>query len=652
MMENEKDFGVTVVVGGSQETKKIERQEENLIELGEWRWVDTRNYKGEVETDFYCATHIGSNYVKFNSPHSERDHGSSVRIHFDDLHKHTKRERESGKVLGDYIEKYRDIIREATEDIKQITSDLGVGQNVAIAQESTSQTTALVVMTGKDDINNYETRLVKAKDKDLPALFEKIKRASSELGRWMGAEILPMEASRGTLNGSIKAVEDRIFKVSLYAGLTEMVDQIQEGEPALINSKLHIMQRRLYMDEECLLGYRHGGMEFKEIGAFDEWLLEPDNLNRILPFDRCMVAFRVRRNEKERENDGSLHTSLINFRLAEKDTVTFLYVKNGDNVYRMNCDLDFGSMIFPDKDVYNPGIKMMIKGRRTHNTKDLITVYDYEERCKAEDLRVEYSRQWKRLNLEKDRWNNPYRSGSFDKKEWRAFDPTNVYYDDMLQTIADEMDQYNRIVLIIQGLYDRSEVLHPHPPIRVWEADDFTANIKLIYDGDHILAPSIDPPSFEAYREYCNLSMCEGSMVIGQEDFWERKEGRKETNRIRNDYRCSGKQYYPTHFTPYGNPGPDYIAKIDLWKPRAKKATFKWIRQRQTYNKEPWQSWDIETSVVVPIGKLFNVSSYKIGDFKQFFEDPRTRVEYLKWAPMLLAAEEYHAKISNQPKGD
>jgi len=45
----------------------------------------------------------------------------------------------------------------------------------------------------------------------------------------------------------------------------------------------------------------------------------------------------------------------------------------------------------------------------------------------------------------------------------------------------------------------------------------------------------------------------------------------------------------------------------------------------------------------VPADKLFNVSAYKIGDYKQFFLDPRTRAEYLRWAPMLLAAEEYHA---------
>ena len=48
-------------------------------------------------------------------------------------------------------------------------------------------------------------------------------------------------------------------------------------------------------------------------------------------------------------------------------------------------------------------------------------------------------------------------------------------------------------------------------------------------------------------------------------------------------------------------------------------------------------------TVTVPESRLFNVSAYEPGDYLQFFRDPRTRADYLKWAPMLLAAEEFHA---------
>ena len=47
--------------------------------------------------------------------------------------------------------------------------------------------------------------------------------------------------------------------------------------------------------------------------------------------------------------------------------------------------------------------------------------------------------------------------------------------------------------------------------------------------------------------------------------------------------------------------------------------------------------------LVVPKSRLLHVNAYTPGDFKQFFADPRTRADYLQWAPYLLEAEEYHA---------
>lgn len=636
---------ITILDKQSSKTERIERSDDNPIALGQWRWVETVNYNDEISWVFVCVTYLGSNYAKFETPHCNRQGYSSWRVHFNDLDKETRIEMNPQDHIQKQIDINRGLVRTKLEEVKQVTSNLGVGVQVKIDQPVTEHSTALTVMSGSSDIGNYETDLVKAKEVILPALFKEIEKANEQLAKWMSAELLPMKAQIGDLNSATKAVESRIFKVSLYAGLTEQVELIKEGEAATVDTKLHIMQRRLYMDEECLLGYRHGGMVFNDIVEFDEWLCEEDNLKRILPFKRCMVAFKVRRIAKDREEDGTLQTFLINFNLGKLDKLTFMYFRNGENVYRMSCDQQFDEMIFPSQSEFKPGVPMMLKYDAHYGSvrESLITVHDYEERIKAEDLRKIYKADWNRLHVTEDHWQNPYRSHNrFNKDKWEPFDPKSVYYDDVLNSIAEKMDKYNRIVLIIQGLYDRSPVFHPHPPIRTWEADDFAANIKLIYDGEHILAPTLEPPSFKEYRAKCNLSMREGSIVIGQEDYWLRREAKKENNRMDNDYRVRN-SYHHKHFSPYGNPGPKYITVIEKWKPRAKKATFAWNRERQKWNLEPWESRLIKTQIVVPISALFNVSAYKPGDFKQFFEDPRTRAQYLKWAPMLLAAEEFYA---------
>ena len=68
------------------------------------------------------------------------------------------------------------------------------------------------------------------------------------------------------------------------------------------------------------------------------------NRDRILPFPRTITSMRLRRTIKERDFDGSLQNAFINISLNECDMITFLFIRNGENVYRINCDLDFGEI--------------------------------------------------------------------------------------------------------------------------------------------------------------------------------------------------------------------------------------------------------------------------------------------------------------------
>ncbi len=61
-----------------------------------------------------------------------------------------------------------------------------------------------------------------------------------------------------------------------------------------------------------------------------------------------------------------------------------------------------------------------------------------------------------------------------------------------------------------------------------------------------------------------------------------------------------------------------------------------------------WKDEEINCNLVIPSDAVLNVSAYKPGMFKQFFNDPRTRADYLKWAPLLLRAEEWHHKIKGE----
>ena len=607
---------------------------------------DEEDGKKKREPDWLgCVVQVGSNFVRVKAPN-----GHATRIHVDKWRQTARRELNYQQFIDEKITHFRQTIQALVHEAQEITRRLGVSDKPSLGHVQESQTTALVACNSANDPDEYKKALIKAKDVDLPALFNKIESSTRQLSNWMQAETLPLEAQVRSIQGAKGAIEGRIFNVSIYAGLSENVIQFADGDPAEFHEKLHAMQRRGYMDEECLLNYRHGGMDFEGINGFNEWLAEPENRDRILPFQRCLLAMRVRRHRKYRPDYGSLETAWMNMQLADLDKLTFLYVRNGEKLYLIQSKLDFGHLIFPDQSLLNLDGPMMCKVDE-RKVEEMITVNEWEELCKDYDEAVveaeretERYNQWTKDNPDESWVKNPYRYRDHPwhnpYEEYEPFNDSSVYFDEMKKHIADQIEQYNRIVLVIQGLLDRSEMLHPHPPAKLWHHKDFEMMIRLVYDGTNVMHHG-DPPDIEAYIHRLNSKLKVGSLTIGQDDFWQRAMAKVENARRDRSYRSNG-GYRPTHVKPYGNPGPGVIGKITKLT-RTGKATFEWVRQRVRHH-----SWyenpkdEVKCKIVVPVAKLFNVSAYKLGDYKQFFADPRTREDYLAWAPLLIAAEEYH----------
>lgn len=629
-----------------------EPAKDDTPKLGEWYWITfTCRWDNEKEglkegdkyEDFRCVMKVGSNYVELHSPHSKNGYSTS-RVHMEDFYTRLRFEPDPDTVIQQYIKRHQQESDRLIEEVKSLTARLGLKPVLAIdgytPNEPTvdTSTTALVTMSEHVDVKAYKTALIEAKERLLPDLFKAIKGENEELCRWMLATTMGTKALMIPMEKTIDEINNRIFNVSLYAGLTEEVIQCSDGEPAELLDKLHVMQRMAYMDEECLVNYEAGGMEFKDIKAFDEWIVKPENKNRILPFPRTLVAMRVRRNIKDRESGGDLLQAYINMNIAQSDKFTFLYIRNGEQVWRMSCKMEFSKMLFPDKSMFDPSEAKMVK-MFCNKVDSMISVHDYEERVARYNETEREIKLWDEKNTD-DSLHNPHRHSSFfNPSEWRPFDPSNVYFDECMAETENKIKEYNRIAIIIQGIFDRSQLLHPHLPVKTWTPDGFEKALKLVYDGVTTLYHG-EPPDFEDYRAKCNASLKTGSIVTGQELYWLKQEAVKENKRLDEDWRCKDGSRHKT-FKPYGNPGPRRVASIQVWKPRTHMAVFTWYRERLRYNE--YNDFEIKTTLAVPQSQLFNISAYKPGDYKQFFNDPRTREKYLKWVSLLLTAEDYKA---------
>lgn len=634
--------GVSLVEYG----QKADLQGEEPLEVGRWYWVKQSTDK---EAWFGCIVALGTNYVEV-----EGVEGGKTRIHIDEFDSVATLEPQPQKVIDSHIVAHRGEVNRLLGCIRDVTSKLAVTPSLELGS---GETQALALRAeAQPDLKAYGKDLVLAKEKTLPELFKQVETANGNLATWLCAGTIPLKAQSRELNRSISIINDRIFSVELYAGLTETVVQIQEGAPATLTEQVYLFQRMCYMDEECLAQYRAGGMEFKDIDAFDRWLIEPENLNRLFPFPRCVVAFRVRRNDKEREA-ASLGELLRILEERQEDKYTFLYIRNGSQVFRLRTGIEFGPKLFPDLDRIQLSGKIWARTFGSHRILELISDADYQERtAKRNREEAEYEAKktayeealkspaaWaraKELGLEKP--NNSCVDVSYPwfpiwSDHFEPYDKSSLAFDDITRKIQEQIKEHNRIALILQGLLDRSPVFHPHPPWQTWTPEGFEAAFKLVLDDSRALVAG-EKPDFEAYRSRLNASLRVGSVTVGQDDAWQREEASRENARCERDWRRRTERRL-THFKPYGDPGPGMLARVSRFQPRTKKCSFDWVRDRRGFR----SSGSVDATFTTDASNLLNVDAYVRGDFKQFFNDPRTRQEYLKWAPLLLEAEEYHA---------
>lgn len=649
----EKD--ATLVVVDALPTEKLPDESEGF-KLGEWYWFNN-DFEEKKKKDRYgdrlvCITEIGSNYVEVTSVSK---YNSGWRLHVNEFDKYCKPAPTAKFHIEAKVEEHRQNVGTLLDRVKQLTAQLGVTPRDALASQSDTAGTALAIAHGTADVEAHKNALITAKDKTLPELFKEVEEQHELMAMWMKADLMPKKAELELLKGSIEVIENRIFTVELYAGLTEKLALIQDGTPADNDTKVSLFQRRHYMDEECLLDYQYGGIDYQKIEDFDAWLLKPNNLNRILPLDRCVVAFRIRRDMKYRH--GTSLSDWIRIMAEEKaDKQTFLYIRNGQKVFRMTTAIDFGEQLFPDKDrsTLLGGGNIYID-KRNHDKK-AISQREYD--VWAADTKKKWD-EYHELKARYDALTPAQKKDSFkhlggkhvwEPHVWEQYElctPDSVYYDDAMKQVAKAAMEHNRIAVVLQGLLDRSPAFHPHPPWLLWKPEGFATGIELIYD-DSLAISSGDMPDFDEYRRQLAKTIKRGSMVIGQERLWMAAMAEKED--IKRGRR-TGRSYDGEYFRPYGNPGPGFIAEVKHMG-RDGAVTFAWERERSTtkWVRDPdnpgylkADETGINTSFTCQSDTLFNVSAYTPGDYKIFFTDPRARAKYLEWAPFMLAAEDYHS---------
>jgi hypothetical protein len=320
-----------------------------------------------------------------------------------------------------------------------------------------------------------------------------------ELERQMGE----LELQKQKLNEMVRAMQEevkrrleQIWMIELYLGSKEEVKRLAEGAPAPSTTPITVVQQVLCMDEELAVwDWTHnpdriGEFDYQNLDDFDEWLTsDPAHLEAIFPYQKGMIGLRVRRREKERSGQeyAGISGAFRAMAEAEADQMTYLLVRNGENLYRLWIDVKLWPRLFPNQGDYD---------------------------------KMEADRSWDRKDAE------------------------------------DRMKSYMAGLLAIQGILDRSDLLHPlpQPKINVYEDVDCFEfvrngeNHSMLVDGTNPLAHL----TWDTYRKWLREQIAEGVRVM-----WVGRPSYSDDDRL----------YHRTNIkSVYTWPGWGEIVLLDQWK--------------------------------------------------------------------------------------
>lgn len=195
-------------------------------------------------------------------------------------------------------------------------------------------------------------------------------------------------------------VSSALESLDIYLGKDVDIHPVKSGKRGNPNDKFKVYQDMLFMDEESLIHAEYGGADFEDVNQFLDMVAEDDSLvSRLFPFERCMIIIRPRRRTKNYEGGSPFENAMKN----RQNQLSFLMIRDGENIHAIFHPMGFMTQLFPSQ-------KEMESAFRKNNWND----------CR---------------NITKD----------------------DIAYTDSLSASEKLRRQYKRIVLMLQGIYERDE---------------------------------------------------------------------------------------------------------------------------------------------------------------------------------------------------
>lgn len=401
-----------------------------------------------------------------------------------------------------------------------------------------------------------------------------------------------LEATIAPLKAELAKVEEVAWTIDLYLGRDEQIELLVDGTPAPADTPITIRQSVLFADEESLVNVDAGGLDFRQMGVFLDWLTsDPARIDQLLPEPKGVIAVMPSRQHRDYGD------SWFNNKADQANKQAHWLIRNGERLYLLVTDpeLRVGDRIIPSQDEFLGYFSRLERGVR--------------------------------VSLEPG-------SAAWVKAE---------------ETADKRRRHFMRLMLVLQGILDRSVALHPLPTSGVSllsMADQDSGKIVLLRELDNALVDG--RPTFKQWRRDLMERLRPGMRVIvaaSHPDFQDlrntEKHQRWNGHRRITPETASHPPARPlvVRKRPDGRLSVAYprTDKIDrkAWVPDPDRPGWGWNRWVEETPKTPASCWfRLDDEFVLP----FDLAS--VADLEYYLSSRAGRRDYLGMVPVIRTALE------------
>lgn len=378
-------------------------------------------------------------------------------------------EEEALKFLDEEIQKLNKKMSQDFEVEKTIEKDIkALLPSSDKIEEVESKVTALVPSLDSMPKLVLFGKSLETKQNELEKKSEDIKDLVKRMQELMEIRLERFKVIVESVSKIITKFQKMVWNIEIYLGVKESIIQLMEGQPADINEKIRIRQRVLYMDEESMILAEEGGLDFRKLEDFDDWLVsDKKHIEGLIPEIKGVVVMKIRRSEKEYSEDP-----WINSKLKAENKKTYFLIRNGENLYRIWTDFEVGSKVF-------------------------LSCAEVEDFFVRRETDYDDSRR---------------------RVKERKLKPGDYDYGKAQKEVRDYQEDQFRTMMFMAGIIDRTSIFKPFPQEfqgkDIMKPDVWNELVTLIYDSDNLLPTK--RPLFDKFRKSINSQIEVGTRIVGR----------------------------------------------------------------------------------------------------------------------------------------